>query len=161
MPFGAYGLRRLQDAQQNFAAAGLPVYLRIKNFEDNPVVEELGFTFVPTVTGDIVNTGTQDLLISPPPVIKMISMHSLAMAQNAGVQLRAGARKVTISHSWVLARQTTLDYRTPQEVFNKSNIVGLVSDNLLFEVVDMVHQDAFGEIINWILTCNTSELSRS
>lgn len=159
MPFGSFGIRRLLDAHQNFLQAGLPVYLRLKDFTDNPAIDEAGFTFVPSVTGAFV--GTQDILIQPQPEIKLVSMHTLAMAQSAGVELRDGARKVTISHSWVLARQRQMGYSTPQQVFNDSSVVGIVSDNLLMEVVNMIHNDIYGNIVSWLLTCNTSELSKA
>ena len=152
-----FGLLRLLDANQSFAAAGLPAYLRTKNFTDNSLVTDLGFQFVPSTSGALV--GTSDTLIIPPPTIKLVSMHSLAMAQAAGVELRAGARKVTISHSWVAAQQATLGYSTPQQVFNAGNVVGIVSDNLLMEIVNLTHSDAGGQILAWHLLCNTSEIS--
>ena len=160
MPFGAFGIRRLLDASQRFAQAGLPVYLRIKNFADNPVVSDLGFQFVPSITG--AQVGTQDLQIKPQPEITLINFHSLAMEVQAGVQLRGGARSVLISHTWVLARQRLLNYTTPQQVFTDPSVVGLITDNKLLEITEYIHpDDAFGEIISWRLLCNTTELSSS
>jgi hypothetical protein len=161
MPFGAYGIRRLLDAGQRFSRNGLPVYLRVQNYISNPAVEELGFVFTPSVTGNIVNEGTSDLAINPPPTIKLMSMHSVAMAQTAGVALRAGARNVTISHTWVKARQIELGYSDPRQVFNDASVVGIVTDNLLLEIVSYIHNDSFGQIIEWIVMCNASELSAS
>lgn len=161
-PFGGFGLRRLLDANQRFTAAGLPVYLRTKNFQENATlsdVEEVGLTFTPTVTGAL--TGTTDTQILPTPEITIVSMHNLGMAVAAGVALRAGARTITISHTWVLARQKALGYTTPQQVFTDNSVVGIVSDNLLMNPLDITHEDAFGEIISWRLVCNTSELSTS
>ena len=157
MPFGAYGIRRLLDANQRFCRGGLSVYLRTKTFTDNPVITATGLTFVPTTPNTPV--GTRDTLITPPPEIKLINMHSLAMAIASGVQLRQGARKVTVSHTWVRAIQIQQNYSDPKQVFNDPSVVGFVSDGLLMEVVDIIHKDAFGEIIEWVITCNTSELS--
>lgn len=163
-PFGAFGLRRLLDANQRFTAAGLPVYLRVKNFQENVTMvdaEEVGLSFTPTVTGAIT-TGTTDILIDPPPEITIVSMHNLGMAAAAGVALKAGARTITISHTWVAARQAQMGYNTPQQVFNDKSVTGIVTDNLLLEPVDITHpDDAFDEIISWRLLCNCSELSSS
>ena len=157
MPYGAFGLRRTLDASQRFFRAGLPVYLRMKNFNDNPIWADLGLTFTPTTPNTPI--GTQDFSINPPPDINILGMHSLAMAQASGFQLRAGARKVNISHTWVLMMQNMLQYSIPQQVFNDPHVVGIVTDNLLLEVVTMSHEDAFGEVIQWNLLCNASEYS--
>lgn len=159
MPISAFGIRRLIDANQRYMRTGLPMYIRTKNFTDSPATAELGFVFVPTASG--AQVGTTDVLISPPPTISLVSMHSLAMAQQAGVELRAGARKVVISHTWVEQQQKLLGYATPQLVFNSPNVVGLVTDNLLLEIVQLIHKDVFGQYLEWILTCNTSEVSGS
>lgn len=159
-PLGAFGLRRLLDANQRFTQAGLPVFLRVKNYQEDAAlsdIEEVGLTFTPTASG--AQTGTTDIQIRPQPEITLVSMHNLAMAVSAGVALRAGARTVIISHTWVLSRQRQLGYQTPKQVFTDKSVVGFVSDNLLLEAVDITHAEDFGEIISWRVLCNTSELS--
>lgn len=157
MPYGAFGLRRLLDSLQNFGAAGLPVYLRTKNFIDNPLITETGQVFIPTASGAL--TGTTDTQVYPLPAIAVVSMRTLEAALASGVSLRAGARRITISHTWVAAQQALKNFATPQQVFTDASVVGLVTDNLLLTIEDITHKDAFGQIIEWNLICNTSELS--
>ena len=157
MPNGAFGIRRLLDSQQRFAMPGLPMYLRQKNFTDNPAITELGFEFTPTTP--TVHKGVRDTQIRPQPTIKLMSMHSIAMAQAAGVQLLIGARKVTISHTWVLQQQRINGYANASSVFNDASVVGIVTDNLLLQVASATHDDAFGEPIEWYVLCNCADIS--
>jgi hypothetical protein len=172
--FGNYGIRRLVDQNQRFFRSGLQTWLRIKNFPDNPAFADMGFQYVPAATGDQVPTGTTDILIDPPPSVLPISMHTIAMAVAAGSELRAGARNVTLSHTWVVDQMNAawfqnmvanntppLNALDPTLVFRGPLIVGIVTDNLLLEIVDYTHKDAFALPMTWFLQCNASELSQS
>jgi hypothetical protein len=130
----------------------------------------MGFQYVPPITGAQVPVGTTDILIDPPPSVRLVNFHTLAMAQMAGSSLLTGARYVTVSHTWVIAQmnaqwfedmteQNNLDPTNPIYVFRGPAIVGIVTDSLLMEVVDLTHEDAFGQPMVWMLTCNSHELS--
>jgi hypothetical protein len=169
---GNYGLRKLMDQQMRYMRGGLTTWLRIKNFKDNPVYADMGFQFVPSASGAYVPTGTTDILIDPPPSVVLMGMHSLAMAQMSGVQLRAGARLVTLSHTWVANQMASrwflnmcntfgLDSKDHMLVFRGPIVLGMVTDKLLLELVDTTHEDLFGEPMTWFITANASELSNS
>lgn len=158
MPFAA-GIQRLIDCSQRFyQASSSPVFLRVKNFVDNSTVEDLGFTFTPS---GAANVGTTDFLIDPTPGMQMMSMHNLAMAQMSQIAVREGARILTISHSWVAARQAKMGYDVPERVFNDKSVVGIVTGNYLFQIVSFIHQDAYGGILTWKVTVNTTDISKA
>lgn len=158
MPFSA-GIQRLIDCSQRYyQASSSPIFLRVKNFVDSSTVEDLGFTFTPSGAALV---GTTDFLIDPTPGIQLMTMHNLAMAQMANVAVREGARILTISHSWVGARQATMGYDVPERVFNDKSVVGIVTGNYLFEIVSFVHQDAYGGILTWKVTVNTTDISKA
>ena len=170
--FGNLGIRRLMDQNMRFMRGGLQAWLRVKNFEDNPAFADMGFQYVPPATGVQVPVGTTDILIDPPPSVRLVSMHTVAMAQQAGSSLRAGARNVTVSHTWVLAQMAAqwflamcsannLNANDPTLVFRGPIVLGIVSDNLLLELVDITHEDAFGQPMTWFIVCNAHELSQS
>ncbi|MDE2102961.1 MAG: hypothetical protein KGL39_37300 [Patescibacteria group bacterium] len=155
LQFG-YGLRRLVDAQQNFVRAGHPVYLRLRNF---PVVQtqqwaELGFSITPSGSP----TGTSDILIAPPPGVIMMSLHNIGMS--AG-KFRFGARQFMVSHSFVQAQMTTQGISDPlqaNQIWEGSNVVGLVMEELLFSIEDVRHQEVAGETVWWLLRCNANTI---
>lgn len=157
MPYGAFGLRRLLDSLQTFGSAGLPVYLRTKNFTGNPLIEETGMVFVPTASGAL--TGTSDSQIYPPPDVKVLSFKSVADAISSGVALRSGALRIKISHTWVASQQNQKGYATPLQVFTDASVIGIVTDASLLTIENITHADAFGQIIEWNLDCNSLELS--
>lgn len=158
MPFAA-GIQRLIDCSQRYyQASSSPVFLRVKNFVDNPTVEDLGFTYTPSGNNGV---GTTDYLIDPTPSVILMTMHNLAMAQMANVAVREGARIITISNTWVAARQALMGYDQPERVFNDKSVVGIVCGNFLFQIVSFIHQDAFGGILTWKVTVNTTEISKA
>lgn len=170
--FGNFGIRRLADQFQRVMRAGLPAWLRIKNFEDNSAYADKGFVYTPPSTGPTVPTGTTDILIDPPASVRIISMHTIAMAQMANASLKAGAREVTISHTWVVNQMqqpwflnmctaNNLDNTDPKLLFRGPVVIGIVTDKLLLETVDVTHEDAFGQPMTWFVFCNASEQSLS
>jgi hypothetical protein len=170
--FGNFGIRRLLDQNQRFLRKGLPTYLRVKNFVDNPAFADMGFQYVPSVTGAVVPVGTTDIPIQPPPSVTSVSMHTIMMAMLSGGQLRAGARWVFISHTWVKAQMSAqwyldmcaaanLDPTEPRNVFSGPQVAGIVTAKLLLEIVDLTADYAYGETMSWSLSCNASELSNS
>ena len=172
--FGNYGIRRLLDQGQRYLRAGLPAYLRVKNYLDDPSYSALGLTFTPpSPSGMLLPTGTTDIAIDPPPSIGVKSMTSIAFAQQAGVELRAGARNCIVSHSWVRAQMVApwflqavqwypqYDVNDPESVWRVGVVVGIVTDKLLLEIMDISHEDAYGEPMEWHLICNASQLSGS
>jgi hypothetical protein len=153
-------LTNLLDTTNNFFDPGLPVYYRTKNFVETTVgqaVSEMGFTIVPPLTGANI-PGTTDVQIYPQPGIKMLTTKQLADAKTAGVNIRAGARTFSFSHSWVLAMQIAKGFANPRQVFNDPSVVGFFHDGLLFELVSFVHNDMYGTAINWDVICNGNEI---
>lgn len=177
--FGNFGIRRLMDQNMRFMRGGLKAWLRIKNFVDNSAFADLGLQFVPSSSGPTVPTGTTDILIDPPPPIKLMNYRTILLAQSVGSSLRSGARTAVISHTWVLAQMkaqwflnmcanntdpTTggpYNNQDPTVVFRGPSVLGIVSDNLLLQQVDITHEEAYGQPMSWIVVCNTYELSNS
>jgi hypothetical protein len=157
----AFALTSLSDSNASFFNPGLPVFYRTKNFDEATVgegVSEMGFTVSPVLTGAQFTPGTTDVQICPPPGIRMLTTKQLADATVAGTNLRAGARIFSISHTWVASIQAAMSYANPRQVFNDPSVVGLFHDGLLFELVSFVHNDMYGNIINWDVTVNGNEI---
>ena len=163
LQFG-FGIRRLMDAHQRWVRAGLPVYLRLRNFNlaSNPLWSQLGFSVSPSGT----NTGTQDILIDPPPYIGVVSQHNIGMSEG---KLRFGARTFHISHSFVIALMQQLGMTDATLVWRDPSIVGLVvvttpgalvtaPGNLLCDIVQYLPEYGGADIVSWGLTCNCNEV---
>ena len=103
--------------------------------------------------------GTTDTLITPTPVVTMLSMHNIVMSEG---KLRFGARVIRVSQSFVSAQANALGLpMTPtgmRQVWEAANVVGLVSENLLFSIEDVKHSELGGTTVYWDLTCNANEL---
>ena len=101
------------------------------------------------------NKGFTDILIDPPPNIEMVSMHNIGQS---GGKLRFGARIVTVSQGFV-AQQAAAQGLTDQNlVWRGPQVVGLVSESLMFSIVDINHSELSATSVYWYLTCNVSEL---
>lgn len=160
MCMNGLAITSLLDANSNFFSAGLPVFYRIRNFNEAAVgesVSEMGFQVTPLVTGGPV-PGTTDSQICPQPSVELLSLRMIADAVKAGTALRFGARKFNISHSWVQKIQVAAGYANPRSVFNDKVVVGIYHDGLLFEIMSFTHNDVYGAIISWDLLCNANDI---
>jgi len=88
-----------------------------------------------------------------------------------GANLRAGARIVSLSHTFVLAQMkqqwflnmcaaNNLNNQDPTLVFRGPLVLGIVTDNLLLSIGDMTHEDAYGEPMIWFLHAMAPENSQ-
>lgn len=159
----ACGLRFTQDQQMRYAAYGPPIWIVIRNYTDaqevNADAEELGFTV--TVAASGAPSGTQALLIDPPPVVKNLSMFNLAQAAQVGLQVlsngKVGGKKLTISHTWVLQQMALRNITDPRIVFEDDTTVGLLVGDVLMSITSVNSNDAFGEPLNWTIIGTTTE----
>jgi hypothetical protein len=156
MPQGvqsSFGVQRLIDAQQRWARASFPVYLRLRNFPDVQGQQwaQLGFRIAPS--GGPV--GVTDILIDPPPGVRMVSIHNIGMS--AG-KLRFGARIFQISATFVNKQVVAQGLTDQNLVWRGPNVVGLVSEELLFSIEDIKHAEYSGQTISWQITANANEI---
>lgn len=153
-PTFATGVQRLVDSAQRYRRGSLGFCLRLRNFPDlqNQPWSQLGFQIAPTGS---TQTGTADVPIKPPPTVTMVPMKNIAASNG---KLRYGARKLTISHSFVLAQMKAQSLTDPMNVWNGAAVVGLVSENKLFSIEDIEHIEISGVTVQWFLTVNVNEL---
>lgn len=147
-----YGQQRLLDAFQNYTRAAHPVYLRLRNYpniQQNDAVQ-LGFAISPAGAP----LGTVDIEIKPRPSYDMISMHNIGMSNG---KLRFGARLFLVSATFV-DNQVRQQQLTDQDlVWRGQDVVGLFTDNQVFSIEVISHQEAAGKTVSWLLTCNAVE----
>jgi hypothetical protein len=159
---GGYGLARIIDSMTRFSQPGSgPSFLRVKNFNDSPspqspVYAQLGFTFTPTATGAL--TGFTDYQIDPPPVMRLISMHNLAMAVAAGTNLREGARDILISNTFVMANMAIRGLTDPKQVFEDESTLGIVANGIIVSIESIMPDYAYGSAITWTIRGNANEI---
>lgn len=160
-----YGLTNLIDNYSRYirpSGGGGVAWLRVKKFIDStqppPIQAQMGFTFTPTASGAM--SGYTDYQIDPPPVVRLISMHNLGQAAQAGIQLREGARDILISNSFVLANMQARGFTDPRQVFNDPSTVGLVvNEGKLIVSFDSVMPDyAYGGPATWSCFGNANEI---
>jgi len=165
-PFGA-GVQFLFDNHQRFVRSGLKVYLRVKNFPDSGDALEVGVPgYAPADTAD-AQVGYTDYLIQPPPNVQDISMHNLAMAAQAGVQLNFGSRVFTISRSWVdeqlqlMLKKSGVEVTDPYAVFRnrdgKGTALGLIYNGRLFNIGPITHREVSGRTVSYKVIGNAFE----
>lgn len=154
------GMQMVMDAQMRFIRQSHPIYLRLRNFPQSPVVagnifQQLGLPYTPP-TGP---TGTQDLLIDPPPSMRMLSQHDIGMSLG---KLRFGARQFLVSGSFVdtinCVDNLGLTQSQLEGFWKAANVVGLVTDNLLFSIEQVAHEELGGHTILWTLDANAPDL---
>lgn len=160
--FGNYGLRRVMDQQLRFLRPAEDAYgaLRVSNTTVTPATQQfsqMGFEFTPTASGGPA-VGFTDLRIDPPPVAIMLSMHNVAMAQSAGFALRAGARDVFISNTWVEQRQLEMGYVEGRQVFEDPSVIGIVVNRVIVSVMSILPDYAFGRVVGWHIYGSANEL---
>lgn len=152
------GLQYLLDSHLSYTRAGLPVYLRLQNFPDSGDSIELGVPFVPT--GDAsAQSGYTDILIDPPPATKNISQMNIGLDTK---RLNFGSKLFVVSHTFVeTQRQANVNIKDDYDVWRnwdgKTPVIGLVSDNRLFSIEKITHDEIAGEIIKWTLVGNALE----
>lgn len=147
-----YGFQRILDAQMRFVRNSHPVYLRTRNFTPptSSMYSQLGYTITP----EGQPSGTTDLLIQPPPSVRMISQHNIGMSQG---KLRFGARTFNVSGSFVDSLNAGVDQSELEAFWRGPLIMGLVVDKQLFSIEQISHEDYGGKSILWVLDCNASE----
>lgn len=156
MPFNVnfgYGVQRLIDSNLQYTRVGFPVYLRLRNFPDlqNSQFAQMGFAISPSGTA----VGTTDILIAPPPSVSMVSVHNIGMSEG---KLRFGARTFLVSQAFVTAQVAAQSLSDQNLVWRGPNVVGLVTENLLFSIEDVNHGEVAGQTVSWVLTANANEL---
>ena len=162
IPFGT-GIQMLFDASQRFTRAALPVFLRVKKFEDTGEYLEVGVPYAPSGTAGFY-TGTVDIKIQPPPSVQDVSLHNIALFADSAApgRLNFGSRIFIISNSFVEDQQEEYDIADPYDVFRnrdgKYKAVGLLYNRRLFSIESITHKEVAGQTINWKLVCNALEI---
>jgi hypothetical protein len=154
VPNFACGLQSLIDFQFNMAKSGGPAWLRVRNFSDVQQDEAIQLGFDLTPDGGKGGVGTSDIRILPQPGIENLSMHSIGMSMG---KLLFGARKFTISHTFVAQAVQALRLKQWRDVWEAPMIVGIVTENVLFSIDSVAHTDVAGTPIIWELLCNGNE----
>ena len=161
LPF-SQGIQYVLDAQQQFVRAGLPCYLRVKNFTDDEAGDtiQVGVYASPTGTAD---TGFTDILIQPQPWVMDVSLENIGL--NAA-RLQFGARIFKISNSFVVQQLQlesfiSANITDPYAVFRDRDgkkAIGLFYNGRLFSIESITHWDVAGQTVLWKLICNAHEL---
>lgn len=155
MPFPniAFGQQRVIDAHLRFMRCAGPVFLRLKNFATLPgTASQLGFSIAPTGTS---GTGTKEIEIVPRPAMTTVSVHNIGMS---GGKLRFGARIFRVSDSFVQACMKEDGITVARDVWQRQEVVGLVTEGLLFSIEDIKHSVVGDSTLLWTLTCNSNTL---
>lgn len=162
--FGNFGIRRLIDQQLRFLRSGGQndtVFIRYKNFNDNnQPYSWMGFAFTPTASGGTYKPGYTDFLISPPPTIRLVSMHNLGMAAQAGMNLRKGARSLMVSQTFVKAQMQLMGFSEPRQVFEDTSVIGLIvgkNASIVLSIESVFPDYIWGSESVWHLLCNGIE----
>lgn len=155
-PF-SFGSQFLFDQHQRYVRSGLKVYLRVKNFPEQGDYLDVGVPFAATGTQAI---GYTDIRIQPPPNVQDISLHNIGIL--AG-RLNFGSRIFTVSNTFVkdqleeLNAGSSTEITDPKAVFRErdgNQAIGLVYENRMFAIEDIVSRQVSGVTISWRLICN-------
>lgn len=139
------------DSHQRFFRGGLPVFLRLKTVDDaDTPFTELGFQFAATGAQNNIT----DYQIYPQPTVDEVSLHNIGLNQ---ARLSFGARRFMVSHSFVQTQMQKRGITDPLRVWTDPLVVGLYYDNRLFSIESVTHEDAAGEIIDWLIIANASD----
>lgn len=156
IPFGA-GIQFLVDAQQRFVRAGAPVYLRVKNFEEEGDYLEVGVPFVPSGV-EAAESGYTDILIDPPPSVQDVSMHNIGIL--AG-RLNFGSKIFLVSNTWVEAQKAVLGISDSNAVFRArdgNQAIGIFYGKKMFSIESLTHTTVSATTILWKLIGNSLEI---
>ena len=99
--------------------------------------------------------GYTDIPIYPPPTSSMVSMHNIGMSEG---KLRFGARNIRISQAFVTAQVQAQNLSNQNQVWIGPQVLGLVSENLLMDIVYYNHYEIAGVTVYWDLVCNANEI---
>lgn len=158
--YGGFGITRVLDQMLRFnrpGGQGDYAALRVKNFTDQDTpYAQMGFIFTPSASGALV--GYTDYRIDPPPIIRLISMHNLGMANQAGIKLLEGARDVMITDTFVEAQMIVRGFTDPKQVFEDVHTIGIIANGLLISIDSVMPDYAYGNAITWLIRGNANEL---
>lgn len=139
------------DVFQNYMQDALPCYLiRKATNAENTDYASLGFQI--SVTGGQGGYTTQQIL--PMPEVEDVSTHDIGMS---GGRLQFGARKFTISDTFVRNQMAALGLTDPYLVFRDPLVLGILYNGRLFAIEILVHDDFGGEALVWTVTGNALE----
>ena len=154
------GLEMLFDGQQRFVRSGLEVFIRCQNFQSEGDFQEVGVPWSPTGTASANGAvGFTDILIDPPPDVKTVSTHDIGLS---GGRLMFGAKKFLISHTFVYNMRLQYpaikdDYDVFRNWDGDTPVIGIVNDNRLFSIEEIVPDSIAGRRISWTITANFNE----
>lgn len=164
IPFSA-GQQMLYDAQQRFVRAGLPVFLRVKNYPENVQGDylEVGVPWVPTGTA-AADTSFIDIPIDPPPNVAEATKKNVSPL--VWTRLNVGARIFKISNTFVQAQLALLaksnpPVTNPNAVFRGRDgrpCIGIFYDNKLYAIESLAHDQVSATAIEWRLYCNAVDV---
>jgi hypothetical protein len=117
----------------------------------------MGFAFTPTASG-ATSTGFTDYLIDPPPVMRLLSMHNIAMARQAGIQLYQGARDILINDIFVRQQMELRGFTDPKLVFEDDTTLGIVANGIIVSIEQVMPDYAYGAPATWTLRGNANEI---
>lgn len=152
MGISPWAIRRVIDSHLSVLKPGLKVYLRVKNANDDEKdYVRLGFQWAPTGTQV---TGYTDVLIAPPPDEQPVSEHTIGIS---GGRLMFGAHRFLISHTFVMNRANQLGYTDYYKVFRDAYVIGIVYNNRLFAIEEVLPDAVANQIVRWDIVCNAIE----
>ena len=152
------GVQMLIDGQQNYVRGGLTAWLRLQNFQASGDYQEFGVAFAPT--GQPEETlGFTDILIQPPPSVTDVSAHDIG---NSGGKLMFGAKRFLVSNTFVQdMRQKYPNVIDPYDIWrnwdNKTPVIGIIYNNRMHSIEEILTRELGGQTISWILMCNADE----
>ena len=154
----AEGMEMLFDGQQRYLRDGLQCFLRGQNFPSEGDFQEFGVPYAPSGTA-AAETGFTDILIDPPPSVTAVSTHDIGVS---GGKLMFGARKFLISDTFVSRMlQQYPGIVDPYDVFRNwdgtTPVVGIIYDNRMFSIEQIIPREIGGRRISWTVTCNYNE----
>lgn len=158
--FYTCGLQGLIDNQLLGGNTSSPVYLRIRNYSPDTEslaaspAAQMGFSLSASDGGTV-----DELIQCPPASVQFVSMYNIG---NSGGKLRFGARKFTISQTFVSAMMAKYSIPVVKpiyglDLFEGNQTVGLVTDGVLFSIEGINHEGVASQPFLWFITANANE----